>query len=48
MADTVCPIRRSLNSRAPLDAARGGGPLPGLPASTVHRILTRHGLRRLA
>ncbi|MFI7360341.1 IS481 family transposase [Streptomyces avidinii] len=39
----VCELRRSRK----LDPARIG-PILGLPASTVHRILTRHGLGRLA
>ncbi|WP_405526455.1 IS481 family transposase [Streptomyces avidinii] len=39
----VCELRRSRK----LGAARIG-PILGLPASTVHRILTRHGLGRLA
>ncbi|WP_109643054.1 IS481 family transposase [Lentzea atacamensis] len=39
----VCQLRRSRK----LGPARIG-PIVGLPASTVHRILTRHGLNRLA
>ena len=39
----VCDLRRSRK----LGPARIG-PVLGLPASTVHRILTRHGLNRLA
>ncbi|QSY51264.1 MULTISPECIES: IS481 family transposase [Streptomyces] len=39
----VCDLRRSRK----LGPARIG-PILGLPASTVHRILTRHGLGRLA
>ncbi|MCX5299539.1 IS481 family transposase [Streptomyces sp. NBC_00193] len=39
----VCELRRSRK----LGPARIG-PILGLPASTVHRILTRHGLGRLA
>ncbi|WP_327256107.1 IS481 family transposase [Streptomyces sp. NBC_01244] len=39
----VCDLRRTRK----LGPARIG-PVPGLPASTVHRILTRHGLNRLA
>ena len=41
--DRVCGLRRSLK----LGPARIG-PIVGLPASTVHRILTRHRLNRLA
>ncbi|GAA3386261.1 hypothetical protein GCM10017750_68300 [Streptomyces racemochromogenes] len=39
----VCELRRTRR----LGPARIG-PITGLPASTVHRILTRHGLGRLA
>ncbi|WP_420081517.1 IS481 family transposase [Streptomyces sp. JL4002] len=39
----VCDLRRARK----LGPARIG-PIVGLPASTVHRILTRHGLHRLA
>ncbi|MFF3013592.1 IS481 family transposase [Streptomyces sp. NPDC057939] len=39
----VCDLRRARK----LGPARIG-PIRGLPASTVHRILTRHGLHRLA
>ncbi|MYR84690.1 helix-turn-helix domain-containing protein, partial [Streptomyces sp. SID685] len=39
----VCRLRRDRK----LGPARIG-PILGLPASTVHRILTRHGLNRLA
>lgn len=39
----VCQLRRA----AKLGPARIG-PVLGLPASTVHRILARHGLNRLA
>ncbi|MFI5744322.1 IS481 family transposase, partial [Streptomyces anulatus] len=39
----VCDLRRSRK----LGPARIG-PVLGLPASTVHRVLTRHGLNRLA
>ena len=41
--DRVCALRRSRK----LGPARIG-PIVGLPASTVHRILTRHRLNRLA
>ncbi|WP_381802273.1 IS481 family transposase [Streptomyces niveus] len=41
--DRVCDLRRERK----LGPARIG-PVLGLPASTVHRILTRHGLSRLA
>ncbi|MFH8388079.1 leucine zipper domain-containing protein, partial [Kitasatospora sp. NPDC018058] len=41
--DRVCTLRRSRK----LGPARIG-PILGLPASTVHRILARHGLHRLA
>lgn len=37
----------SLRQRRKLGPARIG-PIVGLPASTVHRVLTRHGLQRLA
>ncbi|MET8509176.1 IS481 family transposase [Streptomyces sp. NPDC004787] len=43
MEDHVCELRRSRK----LGPARIG-PILGLPASTVHRILTRHRLNRLA
>jgi transposase InsO family protein len=52
----VCPHRTSvqlerrvisLRQRRKLGPARIG-PIVGLPASTVHRVLTRHGLQRLA
>ncbi|MBC2868716.1 IS481 family transposase [Streptomyces mexicanus] len=41
--DRVCRLRRDRK----LGPARIG-PVLGLPASTVHRVLTRHGLNRLA
>ncbi|MFI0213388.1 IS481 family transposase, partial [Streptomyces lydicus] len=41
--DRVCTLRQTRK----LGPARIG-PVLGLPASTVHRILTRHGLHRLA
>jgi transposase-like protein len=41
--EQVCELRRARK----LGPARIG-PVLGLPASTVHRILTRHGLHRLA
>ncbi|MFI7387489.1 IS481 family transposase [Streptomyces sp. NPDC049813] len=43
MEDRVCRLRRDRK----LGPARIG-PVLGLPASTVHRVLTRHGLNRLA
>ncbi|MGW4165301.1 IS481 family transposase, partial [Streptomyces sp. NPDC004788] len=43
MEDRVCELRRARK----LGPARIG-PILGLPASTVHRILTRHRLNRLA
>ncbi|MFE6840936.1 IS481 family transposase, partial [Streptomyces sp. NPDC057705] len=43
MEARVCDLRRARK----LGPARIG-PILGLPASTVHRILTRHGLHRLA
>lgn len=43
MEARVCELRRARK----LGPARIG-PILGLPASTVHRILTRHGLNRLA
>jgi hypothetical protein len=43
MEARVCRLRQQRK----LGPARIG-PILGLPASTVHRILTRHGLNRLA
>jgi transposase InsO family protein len=43
MEDRICRLRQERK----LGPARIG-PILGLPASTVHRVLTRHGLNRLA
>ncbi len=43
LENRVCQLRRGRN----LGPARIG-PIVGLPASTVHRVLVRHGLNRLA